>query len=164
MFVFSPVHDLGNNVEFDSVYQSVHRQAGITFSRSDFPLGFFVVLIVRPGTWLGKKKSRNKVAQNVTYTFVNTKWFDTTFLDCNCRLHMSICQNRSFLSKENTFFHNTKYQRPIKNRKKMVTNSSADTPLFSVPWFYIIKLRCECFKPFYAYFVIHQLYLISSLC
>jgi hypothetical protein len=46
---FSPVHDLGNNVEFDSVYQSVHRQAGITFSRSDFPLGFFVVLIVRPG-------------------------------------------------------------------------------------------------------------------
>jgi hypothetical protein len=27
----------------------VHHQAGITFFRDDFPLGFFLVLIVRPG-------------------------------------------------------------------------------------------------------------------
>ena len=56
MFHFSPVHDLENNVEFDGLYQSVDHQAGLTFSKSDFPDGFFIVFVVRPGAKVFKFK------------------------------------------------------------------------------------------------------------
>jgi len=46
---YSPVHDLVSNVEFDGFYQSVQHIAGISFSKVDFPLGLFIVLVVRPG-------------------------------------------------------------------------------------------------------------------
>lgn len=43
-----PVHDLVSTVEYEGIYESVLRQGGISFSRDEFPLGLFIVLIVRP--------------------------------------------------------------------------------------------------------------------
>ncbi|XP_031827510.1 SID1 transmembrane family member 1 isoform X2 [Nomia melanderi] len=42
-----PVFDLERNIEFTGVWQTVNRQGGITVPREAYPLGFFVVLVVK---------------------------------------------------------------------------------------------------------------------
>lgn len=42
-----PVFDLERNIEFSGYWQTVIRQGGITVPKEEFPLGFFVVLVVK---------------------------------------------------------------------------------------------------------------------
>ncbi|XP_017888453.1 SID1 transmembrane family member 1-like [Ceratina calcarata] len=42
-----PVFDLERNVEFSGLWQTVSRQGGITVPKEAYPLGFFVILVVK---------------------------------------------------------------------------------------------------------------------
>ncbi|XP_017792434.1 PREDICTED: SID1 transmembrane family member 1-like [Habropoda laboriosa] len=42
-----PVFDLERNIEYAGYWQTVSRQGGITVPKEDYPLGFFVVLVVK---------------------------------------------------------------------------------------------------------------------
>ncbi|XP_046145976.1 SID1 transmembrane family member 1-like isoform X1 [Osmia bicornis bicornis] len=42
-----PVFDLERNIEFSGYWQTVNRQGGITVPKEAYPLGFFVVLVVK---------------------------------------------------------------------------------------------------------------------
>ena len=43
-----PVFDLDQNVQYEGFYQTVSTKAGITFTQDQFPLGIFLVVIVKP--------------------------------------------------------------------------------------------------------------------
>ncbi|XP_060828615.1 SID1 transmembrane family member 1-like [Bombus pascuorum] len=42
-----PVFDLERNIQFSGYWQTVNRQGGITVPKQEYPLGFFVVLVVK---------------------------------------------------------------------------------------------------------------------
>ena len=42
-----PVFDLDRNVAFEGIYQTVDSKAGVTFTRSAFPNGVFIVFVVK---------------------------------------------------------------------------------------------------------------------
>ena len=43
-----PVFDLDQNVQYEGFYQTVSTKAGITFTQDQFPLGIFLVVVVKP--------------------------------------------------------------------------------------------------------------------
>lgn len=45
--VSCPVFDLDRNVAFEGLYQTVDTKTGVTFTRKEFPLGVFIVLVVK---------------------------------------------------------------------------------------------------------------------
>ncbi|KDR19041.1 SID1 transmembrane family member 1-like [Zootermopsis nevadensis] len=46
-----PVFDLERNVQFEGYWQTVNRRGGITLTKTAFPLGFYVVFVVKCDDW-----------------------------------------------------------------------------------------------------------------
>ncbi|PNF38902.1 SID1 transmembrane family member 1 [Cryptotermes secundus] len=73
-----PIYDLERNVQFEGYWQTMNRRGGITLTKTAFPLGFFVVFVVKGDDWdcsgyyetvtVGRNKSlKFSVERSITY-------------------------------------------------------------------------------------------------